>query len=103
MEAGLEILQSEASHDPSAVLRLVHQAPLLAYNHFVEAVFALNECRASLHAAGPFDDAHLHVAPGANGGPSLAGPAARAKRDTIYTCGPLCGSRGLACRPALWL
>ena len=25
------------------------QAPLLAYNHFVEALFVLNDCRAGLH------------------------------------------------------
>ena len=59
------------------------QAPLLAYNHFVEAIFVLNECRAGMHAAGPSDDAHLH-APGVPGSLSLAGPAARGKRDTIY-------------------
>ena len=28
------------------------QAPLLAYNHFVEALFVLNDCRAGLHGGG---------------------------------------------------
>ena len=29
------------------------QAPLLAYNYFVEAVFVLNDCRDGLHATHP--------------------------------------------------
>ncbi|BDA42617.1 probable condensin complex subunit 1 at C-terminar half [Coccomyxa sp. Obi] len=62
------------------------KAPLLAYNHFVEAVFVLNECRAGLQASGPLEEP-LSQAPGseeAAGAFSLAGPASRGKRDTIY-------------------
>jgi hypothetical protein len=68
------------------------QAPLLAYNSFVEVVFSLNRCREGLAAsalqsqghedsAGAGDMGAEDVAPTA--GPS---PAARAKRDIIYTC-----------------
>jgi hypothetical protein len=68
------------------------QAPLLAYNSFVEVVFSLNRCREGLAATalqsqGPKDAGGLadmsaeDLAPTA--GPS---PAARAKRDVIYTC-----------------
>ena len=64
------------------------------YNSFVEVVFSLNRCREGLAATalqsqghGPEDSAGLvdamteDLAPTA--GPS---PAARAKRDIIYTC-----------------
>ena len=81
------------------------QAPLLAYNHFVEALFVLNDCRAGLCAcAAVGGSAHdgppaasqadaggeaLSQVVGAPGGPgSLAGPSpqAREKRDAIYKC-----------------
>lgn len=65
------------------------QAPLLAYNHFVEAVFVLNECRAGLHASGPPEEPLSQtVGSGAEarGAFSLTGQASRAKRDTIYRC-----------------
>ena len=66
------------------------QAPLLAYNHFVESLFVLNDCREGLHgavgnssqddpqAALPSQDGH--------GAFNLAGsaPHMQAKRDTIY-------------------
>lgn len=83
------------------------QAPLLAYNHFVEALFVLNDCRAGLQqtcaAWGPSQggpeslsqgDAGaetLSQVVGAPGGPgSLAGPSpqARGKRDAVYRRGP---------------
>ena len=52
---------------------MLSQAPLLAYNHFVEALFALNECRAGLHAAASSGDAALSAAPAPPGAFSLAG------------------------------
>lgn len=70
------------------------QAPLLAYNHFVEAVFVLNECRPGLQAAAANDDpislTQVMAGPAAEGACRLTGPneAARAKRDTIYKCVP---------------
>ena len=66
------------------------QAPLLAYNHFVEAVFVLNECRPGLLAAAidedPISLIQLTASPAAAGACRLTGPdeATRAKRDTIY-------------------
>ena len=66
------------------------QAPLLAYNHFVEAVFVLNECRPGLQAAAPEEDpialTQLMAGPVAAGACRLIGSdeATRAKRDTIY-------------------
>lgn len=67
----------------------VAQAPLLAYNHFVEAVFVLNECRAGLQAAGVPEEGLSQVlgsSPGSGGGGafSLTGQACRGKRDIIY-------------------
>ena len=81
------------------------QAPLLVYNHFVEALFVLNDCRAGLRAcaaeggtgqdgppAASQADASgeaLSQVVGVPGGPgSLGGPSpqARAKRDAIYKC-----------------
>ena len=68
------------------------QAPLLAYNDFVEAVFVLNECRPGLQAAAAEDDpislTQLMAGPVAAGACRLTGPdkATRAKRDTIYRC-----------------
>ena len=66
------------------------QAPLLAYNHFVEALFVLNDCREGLHGGGSaaamadMGDAFSHSQLG--GGRRLQGscPQLRAKRDTIY-------------------
>ena len=66
------------------------QAPLLAYNHFVEAVFVLNECRPGLQATAAEDDpvslTQIMSGPAAQGACRLTGaePANRAKRDTIY-------------------
>ncbi len=62
------------------------QAPLLAYNHFVEAVFVLNECRAGLQASGPLEEPPSQAlgSEEAAGAFSLAGPSSRGKRDTIY-------------------
>jgi condensin-2 complex subunit D3 len=67
-------------------LCMLLQAPLLAYNHFVEALFALNECRAALHASSGEASSSV-AAPALPGAFSLAGAGAamRAKRDTIYT------------------
>ncbi|KAK9842050.1 hypothetical protein WJX81_006195 [Elliptochloris bilobata] len=83
---------------------LATKAPLLAYNHFVEALFVLNDCRAGLRAwtaagggdsqegppgasqaeAGAETLSQVVGAPGCPG--SLGGPSlqARAKRDAIY-------------------
>jgi hypothetical protein len=66
------------------------QAPLLAYNHFVEAVFVLNEYRPGLQTAAAEEDplslTQVMAAPVAAGACRLTGPeeATRAKRDTIY-------------------
>ena len=66
------------------------QAPLLAYTHFVEAVFVLNECRPGLQAGAAEDDpvslTQVLAGPPAQGACRLTGPdpANRAKRDTIY-------------------
>ena len=64
------------------------QAPLLAYNHFVEALFVLNDCRAGLHGGGSV--ALISDTDSAQAGESnlaqLQGssPSARAKREAIY-------------------
>lgn len=64
------------------------QAPLLAYNHFVEALFVLNDCRAGLHGGG--SAALISDSDSAEAGESnlaqLQGssPSARAKRGAIY-------------------
>lgn len=66
------------------------QAPLLAYNHFVEAVFVLNECRPGLAASGsegdPISLTQVGGPPASQGACRLTGAdeATRAKRDTIY-------------------
>ena len=64
------------------------QAPLLAYNHFVEAVLVLNECPTRLRA-GVCEAASGELAQALLNDPSapgLAGPSAKArgKRDVIY-------------------
>ena len=80
--------KKEVSAEPEISHRL--QAPLLAYNHFVEAVFVLNECRPGLAASGSEGDqiSQTQVAgpPASQGACRLTGPdkATRAKRDTIY-------------------
>lgn len=79
------------------------QAPLLAYNHFVEALFVLNDCREGLHGGGSaaamadVGDAFSHSQLG--GGHQLQGscPQLRAKRDTIYRWGRAVHSRRCAC------
>lgn len=64
------------------------QAPLLAYNHFVEALFVLNDCRAGLHGGG--SAALISDTDSSEAGQSnlthLKGssPSARAKREAIY-------------------
>ena len=66
------------------------QAPLLAYNHFVEAVFVLNECRPRLAASGsegdPVSLTQIAGPPASQGACRLTGADkdTRAKRDTIY-------------------
>ena len=64
------------------------QAPLLAYNHFVESLFVLNDCRAGLHGGGSAAlISDTDMADGAEGNlAQLKGsaPAARAKREAIY-------------------
>lgn len=68
---------------------LASKAPLLAYNHFVEALFVLNDCREGIHGGvGP--GSALGEAPGGGGGGGgvfhLKGcsPTMRAKRYAIY-------------------
>ena len=68
------------------------QAPLLAYNHFVEALFVLNDCREGVHGG-----AGIAMTDGGADGRHLKGasPAMRAKRDAIYRRGPaglMCGA-----------
>ncbi len=57
------------------------QAPLLAYNHFVEALFVLNDCREGVHGG-----ASVALTDGGADARHLKGsaPATRAKRDAIY-------------------
>ncbi|KAG2488406.1 hypothetical protein HYH03_013090 [Edaphochlamys debaryana] len=75
---------------------LATKAPMLAYNHFIEALFVLNDCSAGVNArsrggAGGGDlaaELALAGAGGAEGGAfHLKGstPIMRAKRDIIYT------------------
>ena len=68
---------------------LASKAPMLAYNHFVESLFVLNDCQAASRAG-------RTLAPGGGGGSELmsisggamhlagASPAMRAKRDVVY-------------------
>jgi len=64
------------------------QAPLLAYNHFVEALFVLNDCRAGLHGGGSaalITDTHMADATeGSLAQLKGSAPSARAKREAIY-------------------
>ena len=66
------------------------QAPLLAYNHFVESLFVLNDCRAGLHGGG--SAAMLSDMDGADAcDTTLAqlkgkSASARLKREAIYRC-----------------
>ncbi|KAL0028583.1 hypothetical protein WJX79_003483 [Trebouxia sp. C0005] len=67
---------------------LASKAPLLAYNHFVEALFVLNDCRAGLHGGGSaalISDTDMAGATEGNLA-QLTGsaPSARAKREAIY-------------------
>ena len=83
------------------------QAPLLAYNSFVEVVFSLNRCREGLAASalqsqGPEDAGNaVHIS--AEDLPPTAGPspAARAKRDVIYTCAAVALSLLVSCKLAV--
>ncbi len=70
------------------------QAPLLAYNHFVEALFVLNDCRAGLHGGGSaalISDTDMADATEGNLA-QLKGsaPSARAKREAIYRSADTC-------------
>ncbi len=80
---------------------VVVQAPLLAYNHFVETVFVLNDCQEGLHGGGISSMGMSQSQNGLSSQGSQAGGAAmllgqcslkgttdgiRAKRDAIYTC-----------------
>lgn len=64
------------------------QAPLLAYNNFVEALFSLNCCREVVSAAASqaAEDGGGYVGVSAEDAGHVMGasPAARAKRDVIY-------------------
>ena len=70
------------------------QAPLLAYNHFVESLFVLNDCRAGLHGGG--SAAMLSDMDGADASDTtlaqLKGKSAsaRLKREAIYRCSASC-------------
>ena len=69
------------------------QAPLLAYNHFVEALFVLNDCQAGLHAGGAAAAALANdVAASSRDAFCLKGssPRTRGQRDAIYKCDVLC-------------
>lgn len=70
---------------------LLLQAPLLAYNHFVESVFVLNGFRdglLGLASAGHAAQSEGHLSQGSALGPSFGlqghDEATRAKRATIY-------------------
>lgn len=73
---------------------LATKAPLLAYNHFVEALFVLNGCSEGLHAGRISSSlAADDTLPGGAGGAAAANELfclrgasweARAKRDTVY-------------------
>ena len=62
---------------------LASKAPLLAYNHFVEALFLLNDCHEGVGGGGDPGAAMMEA-----GGEAFhlrgAAPAMRAKRDAIY-------------------
>lgn len=66
------------------------QAPLLAYNHFVETVYSLNDCRegiaAGVRASQQAEQPASLPADGAAADVRGSSLAARAKRDTIYRC-----------------
>ncbi|KAG2425453.1 hypothetical protein HXX76_013663 [Chlamydomonas incerta] len=75
---------------------LAAKAPLLAYNHFIESLFVLNDCTSGVHAssrgaggAGSELAAELALHSAAEGGGGFhlkgASPIMRAKRDIIYT------------------
>lgn len=67
---------------------LAAKAPLLAYNHFVEAMFVLNDCREGVH--GPRVAATLGDAPagGVAAQPfTLPGPANRCALAASAACG----------------
>ncbi|KAG2440678.1 hypothetical protein HYH02_010257 [Chlamydomonas schloesseri] len=76
---------------------LAAKAPLLAYNHFIESLFVLNDCTSGVHASSRGGggsgselaaELALHSAmEGGGGGFHLKGssPIMRAKRDIIYT------------------
>lgn len=70
------------------------QAPLLAYNHFVEALFVLNDCRAGLHGGGSAAlVSDIDMADATEGKlAQLKGsaPSARAKREAIYRSADNC-------------
>ena len=73
------------------------QAPLLAYTHFVEAIYVMNGCRAglvgvnaggSVAAAEGADALTLLATPGSGTSPRLLGDSveARSNRDVVYRC-----------------
>ena len=72
----------------SVLSKLDVQAPLLAYNHFVEALFVLNDCRAGLHGAGSAaiisDTDMADATEGSLAQLKGSAPSARAKREAIY-------------------
>ena len=59
------------------------QAPLLAYNHFVEALFVLNGCQAGLHA-------------GRIGGGGTQGGGASSQADALAAAADTTGAFSLA-------
>ncbi len=72
---------------------LAAKAPMLAYNHFVEALFVLNDCHAASRAGrtlatggGASSDVAAGVVAPGSAALHLAGssPAMRAKRDVVY-------------------
>lgn len=70
------------------------QAPLLAYNHFVEALFVLNDCRAGLHGGGSAalisDTEMADATEGKLAQLKGSAPSARAKREAIYRSADTC-------------
>ncbi|GLC77673.1 hypothetical protein PLESTF_001971200 [Pleodorina starrii] len=73
---------------------LAAKAPMLAYNHFIESLFVLNDCSAGLHASRSgggsselASELTFHAAFEGGRGFHLKGstPIMRAKRDIIYT------------------
>ncbi len=81
MMAGLIAHDRPKLHPRLKVATLAMQAPLLAYNHFVEALFVLNDCREGVHGG-----ASVALTDGGAEARHLKGsaPAMRAKRDAIY-------------------